>query len=327
MPMRPFALRGIRKLAFTLIELLVVIAIIAILIGLLLPAVQKVREAAARMSCSNNMKQLGLALHNYHDVVGQLPAAVTSRPGPALQDENNLGPTWLVMILPHIEQDNLYRGVITSVQNYNNFTTGTNDQQWRTISTIELKAYRCPSDPFFTVQATRAGRNWARGSYGACAGPGSVRDNGQSGNDNYGVPGAGVMSPNFGDGIARIADGSSNTIMVNHLRAGPVNTDTRGAWAFPVVGSAYTGANAVGDCRTPNDTNGNSDDVLGCTNRPDIAMGCWGTGSGQAQARANHTGIVLCTMGDGSVRTVQNSVSQQIWYYMQSRNDGQVYAN
>src|SRR5262249_51177328 len=166
--------------AFTLIELLVVIAIIAILIGLLLPAVRKIREAANRMKCTNNIKQIGLALHNYNDVNATLPPAVYVRlinPGAVgWNDENNIGPNWAILILPFIEQDNLYNTVSTSIQNYSSWALGTgtivNDQNWRVIRGNIIPIYRCPSEPFGTTLGSRASGGWARGNYGANMGPG-----------------------------------------------------------------------------------------------------------------------------------------------------------
>src|SRR3984957_20017329 len=109
--------RMVRR-GFTLIELLVVIAIIAVLVGLLLPAVQKVREAAARMSCTNNLKQIGLGLHNYHDANNCFPPGyIDGNTNPLLNPDSDVGPSWgwAALLLPYVEQGNLYNQINFSV--------------------------------------------------------------------------------------------------------------------------------------------------------------------------------------------------------------------
>jgi prepilin-type processing-associated H-X9-DG protein len=127
-----------------LIELLVVIAIIAILIGLLLPAVQKVREAAARVKCQNNLKQLGLALHNYHDVANRYPPY--RPPGIAATDPRRYTENWTFLLLPYIEQDNVYKQTFTTRAEYDALVRP------RVIAT-----YICPSVPYPSTRGSGSG--------------------------------------------------------------------------------------------------------------------------------------------------------------------------
>ncbi|MSR52502.1 MAG: DUF1559 domain-containing protein [Gemmataceae bacterium] len=324
---------------FTLIELLVVIAIIAILIGLLLPAVQKVREAANRMKCTNNLKQLGLAAHNYNDTVGALPPAVqmyyaqTGNWGLNSDPNQNFGPNWAVLILPYFEQDNLYRQNLGGIQGY--FVNG--NSSWRNIRTTKIPTLICPSDPGSNTPCSQLGGNWMRGNYAANAGaqwwPDSV--NGNSVNADFGVGGQGpfwiVQTALNTNGatmnsmtISHIPDGSSNVILFNEVRAGVDANDPRGVWAWGMPGSSVT-SSTLGDAETPNARWGCSDDVYWAPDRPDLGMGNWTPClTWQATARSKHSQGVNACFGDGSVRFVRDSVDRNQWYILNSANDGQV---
>jgi prepilin-type N-terminal cleavage/methylation domain-containing protein/prepilin-type processing-associated H-X9-DG protein len=332
---------------FTLIELLVVIAIIAILIGLLVPAVQKVREAAARMQCSNNLKQLAIACHSYQDTNGTLPAAVQMRAGvsrtnatftgnPLTPPANlNFGPNWIVMILPYIEQTALYTSVSSSITNYP--TNG--DANWRSIRSNQFSTVVCPSDTGTKDAYTGVGGGWARGNYacnaGGIHGPNlgwTTTEGGQIPVNSSGwaglptdLTGGGVMCINWGHNIARIQDGSSNTIMLTEVRIGAHLSplDPRGTWALGFPGASVVAGHFSWDNTLPNTTEDNSDDCEGCINDPQGGMGAWpGCPYQQGQARGRHTGGVNVAMADASVLFVRNSISQANWWYMNSANDG-----
>ena len=193
-----------KRTAFTLIELLVVIAIIAILIGLLVPAVQKVREAANLTTCTNNLKQIGLAMHNYHGSLGTFPVGYYD-PTPWPQLDNGPGWGWGALLLPYLEQDTLYKRI--------NFNLDVGDPANAAVRTVFLKSFACPSDyvPVQTFTVSDGGSNsWtmAYGSYVAC--------NGNDGVDDFTTPphtGAFVRAT-IGYRAGEITDGLSTTLFV-----------------------------------------------------------------------------------------------------------------
>lgn len=331
---------------FTLIELLVVIAIIAILIALLVPAVQKVREAAARTQCINNMKQLALACQNYHDTIKSFPPACLIRSG---VDETlgsaNFGPNWVVLILPYIEQGTLWTPAVqTSVNNY--MING--DSNWRQIKGQRLQVMICPLDASgheIPYNGT-AGTGWAHGNY-ACNAGGIHQPTAPSGTDSLGwrstkngaspvygsfstfpdVPHlGGIMCINWGCKLANIVDGSSNTIMINEVRTGAHLSpgDPRGLWAMGLPGASVTVGASSWDCRWPNTQEDNADDCEGAIDDPLGGMGAWQTCPfQQAAARSRHSDrSVHAAFCDGSVRVVQASIPIPVWWAMLGRDDG-----
>lgn len=321
-----------QRQGFTLIELLVVIAIIAILIGLLLPAVQKVREAAARMQCQNNLKQIGVALHNYNGVYEGFPCILTTgTSGPTYSTQHS----WLVYTLPYIEQDNVWKLVKFPTRPYNDpyYTTSNVDNSALGNSVdnnnlpaaqSRIKTFLCPSDPNGTriepAPDARAGTNYV-GNQGTAA---------RWRNDNNGVFGQNAKTR-----IADITDGTSNTLAVSECLRGDYDVNTL---RDNYVGIRnVTDASNISTCQahSPNFSDrggywigGQSSNSMFNASRPpnDPLLDCWGPSLGVTNyaARSAHTGGVNAVMCDGSVRFYNNSTSATVWAALGTRNGGEV---
>jgi len=311
-----------KHFGFTLVELLVVIAIIGILIALLLPAVQAARESGRRISCENNIKQIALAMHNYHDVYDQLPmGTVLSGPKSGGYESNPIyngmagpGHTAFIMILPFLEEKEVH-----DLYDYN---SRANDPPNRQAVSSFIQPYICPSDD-------APGRFWlmfSRSNYGLNFGSAhTTRSRGDVTTD-------GPFQEGIGRDMADMIDGTSYTAMVSELLSGRedyrghrLQGDIRGLWAQFDMGSClyshkYTPNSSVGDVLYDGDRY--------CRHQPQLNLPCTPGGAVWhqqfASARSNHPGGVTVVFVDGHVRFIQETISAIIWKYLGARNDGQV---
>ncbi len=296
---------------FTLIELLVVIAIIGILIALLLPAVQKVREAANRLKCANNLKQLGLAFHNYHDNYSTLPIG-----GP---DFGSNG-TWQVLVLPFLEQDNLFKGYVNFGQaNGSSSPTYSQEPNLMNVTSRRLAVLTCPSDepnaPFGITS-----HNYAV-NYGNTTRTRTSPYPDAGGEVFHGAPfNSGFAGPIYVR-FAQITDGLSNTLLAAEVLQGK-QTDLRGfSWWGP--GGCFTTYLAP---------NSPSPDLFQtesyCVNLPDENLPCAAsTTTGNPYvfgARSRHPGGVNVLFGDGSGRFITNGIAIQTWRALGTTQGGEV---
>lgn len=277
--------------AFTLVELLVVIAIIGILVGLLLPAVQAAREAARRCSCSNNLAQLGLAIHHYEFNAEQLPSGVINPDGPIRAEEIGQHVSWIVGILPHIEQSNAYRMF--------NQEAGAYAPVNRAVRSEHISTLSCPSNPNSTSSRDDQAKI-ALSNYAGCHHDSEAPIN----DDNNGL-----LFLNSRLRLSKVLDGLSQTILLGEMRD---ISDSLG-W---VSGTRSTLRNTS----LLNDPKLLGQNAIGIQAEPAEPLGSLHVGG----FGSYHTGGAQFVLGDGSSRFLSNNIDPATYRKLGNRADGEL---
>jgi prepilin-type N-terminal cleavage/methylation domain-containing protein/prepilin-type processing-associated H-X9-DG protein len=321
-----------RRTGFTLIELLVVIAIIAVLIGLLLPAVQKVREAASRMQCSNNLKQIALAAHNYHNSMDRFPPGVNQLVFPV--QPRFRGVTLFVYLAPYLEQDNLTRDwdIVDPLMNTVLPVPG---RQAKTATIVPLLT--CPSDPIRENPVDAGNNRWyALTSYG---GNGGTRSYDPSLATNDGIfhvigPGSQTASNGAPIRIADITDGLSNTALFGERSHRDPNLDTAAEIIVPPPMQFINPTNKIGWWANSGGRLAAGDVTLSAfapinyripANYPtDYAAFQPLYDQRVCAFGSEHSGGANFARADGSVRFIQQRIQLELLRRFCVRNDGEV---
>jgi len=296
--------------AFTLVELLVVIAIIGVLVALLLPAVQAAREAARRMSCSNNLKQLGLGMHNYHDAFLIFPFGMNGD----LVDLNSGSPNrlcWVPLILPFIEQSNLHDQINFELD-LNPYASNTGG--WDIVRATAIPMLMCPSDP----ANPKMGNQGFHGNYVLCNGSSSITTT----TNQEGFDLDGMFFPQSKISFRDVTDGTSNTVMGAELILVP---DTLSATGHDMRGRYYNtqdGGMFFSTLYSPNTSV--ADRRQHCSIKAPHAP-CQRVNDPKHQsARSYHAAGAQSVFADGSVHFIAETINATTWNNLGSRNDGNV---
>lgn len=346
--------------AFTIVELLVVVAIIAILAGLLVPAVQYARESSRRTTCASNLKQVGIALHSYHDAFRGLPPSVIWSPaGEPLGSGNypigvidaiaagypvsmdRVFANWIIMLLPRLEEPALS-------DSFDRKFPISHDRN-AALRSRELPLMKCPTDAYngpenhFQRSELLNTQSYARGNYAMNAGTnrsclqgfpscddGFSYEGTDLANNNRRVWGSGIGGANNSTAFREFPNGLSKTVAIDEIRAGLDVLDRRGVWALGFVGCSVTSAHGNHGNKGPN---ASFDLIQGCPklqaklgalldaeNMPCSYRRIAIEISEKATARSQHSGGVNLLMADGSVHFVPDEVDADVWHFMHRRD-------